>query len=109
MLSALEKTMPSGVSWEIPQGGLFLWVRLPDDCSADDLLPLAGEEGVTFAPGSFFFPGQRVKQYMRLNFAMHPPERNVEAIRRLGRALERYRAAGKKEHLILPQRKKVPL
>ncbi len=109
MLSALEKYMPSDISWEIPQGGLFLWVRLSEDCSADELIPLAGEEGMTFAPGSFFFPGQRVKNFMRLNFAMNSPERNVEAIRRLGRALDRLKTLKQKERPMVFKQKQVSL
>jgi len=73
-----------------PQGGLFVWLRLPEGVSAVQLLPLAAEEGVEYAPGPRFFPqpadGAR---YMRLNFATQTPEGIDEGIRRLGRAMQR--------------------
>jgi len=89
MLEALERYMPAGTRWRSPQGGLFLWLQLPEGLSANELHPLAGEEGVTFAPGSFFFPCERPQPYLRLNFVMHPTEAIEEGIRRLGQAVER--------------------
>ena len=85
ILAALQKYMPPGVSWTKPQGGLFIWVKLPNDLSANELYPLAGEERVTFTPGSYFYPGARHQPYMRLNFVMHPADVIEEGIRRLGR------------------------
>ena len=90
MLDALERYMPTGVQWQVPHGGLFLWMQLPETWSADEIFPLAGEEGVIFAPGSIFYPGQRVKNYLRINFAMHPVTLIEDGIRRLGRAFGRY-------------------
>jgi GntR family transcriptional regulator/MocR family aminotransferase len=89
MLEALARWMPEGASWQAPKGGLFIWLRLPNGLSADELLPVAAEEGAMFAPGSLFFPAERTQPYVRLNFTTHPPERIEEGIRRLGRAVER--------------------
>jgi GntR family transcriptional regulator/MocR family aminotransferase len=89
MLEALAKHMPAGTSWIKPQGGLFIWAKLPNDLSANELYPLAGEERVTFTPGSYFYPGARHQPYMRLNFVMHPSEVIEEGIQRLGRAVNR--------------------
>lgn len=89
MLAALARHMPSGAQWRSPQGGLFLWLRLPGDLSANALFPVAEREGVIYAPGSIFYPGERVQPYLRLNFSALPPERVEEGIRRLGRAVER--------------------
>jgi GntR family transcriptional regulator/MocR family aminotransferase len=88
MLAALARYMPAGVTWLEPQGGLFVWVKLPDNLSANDLYPLAGRERVTFTPGSFFYPGARHQPYLRLNFVTNPPETIEEGVRRLGRAVE---------------------
>jgi 2-aminoadipate transaminase len=68
---------------------LFVWVKLPDGYSANDLFPLAGQEKVTFTPGSYFYPGARHQPYLRLNFVIHPTEVIDEGIRRLGRAIDR--------------------
>jgi GntR family transcriptional regulator/MocR family aminotransferase len=97
MLEALTRHAPAGTRWISPQGGLFLWVRLPGSLSADELYPTALEEGVGFAPGSLFFPGQREQSYLRLNFVSHPPGVIAEGIKRLSLAIERCLARGQRE------------
>jgi DNA-binding transcriptional MocR family regulator len=89
MVAALTRYMPAGTRWLTPQGGLALWLELPGGLTANELYPLAGEEGVTFALGSLFFPGERAQPYLRLNFSMHPSEIIEEGVQRLGRATER--------------------
>lgn len=89
MLAAIKRYLPGEVQFDPPQGGLFLWVKLPDGMSADDLLPVARREGVTFVPGSRFFPhGMEGREWMRLNFVVHAPQEIEEGVKRLGRALE---------------------
>jgi GntR family transcriptional regulator/MocR family aminotransferase len=92
MLAAIDRYLPAGVSVDPPQGGLFLWLRLPENLASDELLPLACEEGVAFAPGNNFFPeGSGGQDWMRLNFVA-PSEEEIEAgIRRLGKAIKRLR------------------
>jgi len=88
MLWAIKQYLPAGVQVRTPQGGLFIWAQLPAGLSANELLPLAWEEGATFAPGRSFFPTAREgRSYMRLNFAAQPPEAIIEGIKRLGRAM----------------------
>lgn len=59
MLRALEREMPSGVTWTTPEGGFFVWVDLPPGCSVKALQPLARERGVEFLPGTAcYFHGQ---------------------------------------------------
>jgi GntR family transcriptional regulator/MocR family aminotransferase len=90
MLLAINRHLPAGVRVDPPQGGLFVWLRLPDNLSSEKLLPLACEEGVSFAPGSSFFPdGSDGECCMRLNFAAQPPEDIEEGIKRLGKAIKR--------------------
>jgi GntR family transcriptional regulator/MocR family aminotransferase len=92
MLAAIARYLPAGVSVEPPQGGLFLWLRLPENLSSDELLPLACEEGVAFAPGDNFFPESCGGQdWMRLNFAAQSEEEIEQGIRRLGKAIKRLR------------------
>ncbi|NIM93359.1 MAG: aminotransferase class I/II-fold pyridoxal phosphate-dependent enzyme [Anaerolineales bacterium] len=109
MADALKSSMPPGITWQVPDGGLFLWQQLPADWSADELFPLAGEEGVIYAPGSFFYPGGRVKRNLRLNFAMHPPERIVEGVKRLARAIERYTEWKQQEYPQSLRERQVPV
>ncbi|GAB4505126.1 MAG: PLP-dependent aminotransferase family protein [Anaerolineales bacterium] len=90
MAAAIKRYLPASVRFELPQGGLFLWVELPQDVSADDLLPLACEQGVTFMPGRRFFPdGLQGRNWMRLNFVVHAPEEIETGVARLGQALQR--------------------
>jgi len=93
MLEAIARHLPSDVQVSPPQGGLFVWLRLPEGLSCLDLLPLAMEEEVEFAPGTRFFPDSAEGEaYLRLNFATQTPEDIEEGVQRLGKAIERLRA-----------------
>ena len=90
MLKAMDEHFPSGVTWTRPQGGLFLWVRLPECLNADELLEIAVEEKVAFVPGHAFYPdGSDGHCCMRLNFSYSAPDIIEEGIKRLGRAIKR--------------------
>jgi GntR family transcriptional regulator / MocR family aminotransferase len=89
MIAAINCYLPAGIYFDAPQGGLFLWVRLPDKISSDDLLPLASQKGVDFVPGSNFFQdGHQGKEWMRLNFVLHSPDEIEVGIKRLGIAID---------------------
>jgi GntR family transcriptional regulator / MocR family aminotransferase len=90
MLTALNRWMPAGVRWNKPQGGLFIWLSLPEGTSADEFFSLAAEQGVIFTPGSLFYPQRQPQNCLRLNFSLHPPDRIEEGVRRLGMALKGY-------------------
>jgi DNA-binding transcriptional MocR family regulator len=88
MLQAIARHLPAGVQSNPPQGGLFVWLRLPATVTAEQLLPNARRKGVTFAPGNTFFPEHRGgENWLRLNFACQAPEAIEEGIKRLGRAI----------------------
>jgi GntR family transcriptional regulator/MocR family aminotransferase len=89
MLTALARHAPHETRWITPQGGLFLWLQLPRGLQSNALYRTAIEEGVSFAPGSLFFPGQRDQSYLRLNFVSNPPDVIEEGIRRLDVAIRR--------------------
>jgi DNA-binding transcriptional MocR family regulator len=84
MLAGLARRMPTGTEWTCPQGGLCLWVRLPESISAGQLYLTAIERGAAFALGSVFFPNNPDPSSLRLNFAAHSPARIDEGLRRLG-------------------------
>jgi GntR family transcriptional regulator / MocR family aminotransferase len=89
MLNALKRHLPAVIQLDPPQGGLFLWLQLPNKVSADELLPVACEKGVNFAPGSDFFPDRSCgRDWMRLNFAAQPPDEIDEGMHRLAQALK---------------------
>jgi len=90
MLQAMEEHFPPGVTWTRPQGGLFLWVRMPEQIDAEELLKVAIEEKVAFVPGNVFYPeGTDGRSCMRLNFSFCQPDVIREGIRRLGQAIKR--------------------
>ena len=94
IIAAIKRYLPSGTQFTAPHGGLFLWIRLPQELSSLELHPLGLEEGVDFAPGNRFFANPvDGTSYLRLNFAVQSPEAIEEGIRRLGRAIERLQAA----------------
>ncbi len=85
MLEALSEFWPDGCCWTRPQGGLFLWARIPGDIDTHALLHEALENKVAFVPGVNFYPhGDGGHEAMRLNFSNAKPEMIVEGIRRLG-------------------------
>ncbi len=87
MLSAMEQHFPSEVHWTRPQGGLFLWVTLPGQLDAAEVLKKAVEHKVAFVPGTAFYPGDGGHNSCRFNFSNAQPEFIEEGIRRLGRVL----------------------
>jgi len=90
MVKAIHRYLPSKVCLDVPSGGLFIWLRLSDSMSADELLPLACKEGVAYVPGKFFFTdGTDGTDWMRLNFASQPVEDIDEGMRRLGVAIRK--------------------
>jgi 2-aminoadipate transaminase len=93
MLAAMEEFFPEGVEWTRPEGGLFLWVRLPEGMDAVELLNEAVEQKVAFVPGYAFYADESGHNTMRLNFSNAAPELIREGIRRLGRTIERHMEA----------------
>jgi 2-aminoadipate transaminase len=87
MLDALQAEMPEGTHWTRPTGGLFVWLTLPGGLDAEELLESALDEGVAYVPGAPFFVDGTGSGTMRLTFAKESPERIVEGVRRLARAV----------------------
>ena len=86
MLKALEKYMPKNLKWTSPEGGMFIWITLPEGMSGDDLFEAAKAEKVCFIPGSKFYPkGQEKFNAIRLNFTFADPDTIEEGVKRLAR------------------------
>jgi len=69
MLSALEATMPDGVKWSTPLGGFYVWITLPPDVDATEVLRLSIEKGAVFVVGKTFDPEGRRNNALRLAFS----------------------------------------
>src|SRR5215475_9175320 len=71
MLAALARHMPSGCQWSEPQGGLFVWLRLPAGRDAGQLLPQAvADAGVAFVPGAAFYFDRSGHNTLRLSYSL---------------------------------------
>jgi 2-aminoadipate transaminase len=106
MIAAMEQHFPAECSWTKPQGGLFLWARMPEWLDTEALLKEAVEAKVAFVPGfAFYTDPQKGRNTMRLNFSNAQPEQIEEGIRRLGRLLQAKVTERKK---IIPARELVP-
>ena len=86
MHDALREFMPENVTFNNPQGGMFLWARARG-IDTTDLLKIAAEMKVAFVPGVSFYPHGDVTDGMRLNFSHSPPEKIRAGIERLARAV----------------------
>lgn len=84
MLAAIERHFPAGTEWTRPQGGLFVWARLPEGLDAQELFADAMHEKVAFVPGAPFYPSDPQLGTMRLNFSNRPPALIAEGMARLG-------------------------
>jgi len=92
MLNALVRHMPDGISWTKPQGGMFIWVTLPESIDTGVLFSRAlAEAQVAFVPGRAFFPDRSVGNAFRLNFTLADAETIETGIHRLGIVLQSVR------------------
>lgn len=89
MLAAFKKYMPKGVSWTEPEGGLFLFLTLPEHMDAEKLFAVAIEENVAFVLGQVFHCDGSGRNTMRINFSFMSKELNEEGVRRLANAIKR--------------------
>ncbi|WP_297556459.1 PLP-dependent aminotransferase family protein [Thermococcus sp.] len=88
MLKALEEFMPEGVEWTRPEGGMFVWVTLPEGIDTKIMLEKAVSKGVAYVPGEAFFAHRDVKNTLRLNFTYVPEETIREGVKRLAEVIE---------------------
>jgi 2-aminoadipate transaminase len=90
MLQALHEFFPPEVTWTRPQGGLFLWVTLPEGMDSQSLFQSALAENVAFVPGDSFYAGNGPEscRHLRLNFSHPDPQQIREGIRRLSVAVK---------------------
>lgn len=84
MAEALHRYFPRDSRWSVPEGGLSIWVTLPDDMDTRDLLALAQDKGVQFLPGAIFYFTGVTHNSMRLSFATENEAVIDAGIRTLG-------------------------
>jgi 2-aminoadipate transaminase len=87
MLKAFREYMPEGVTWTEPQGGLFLFLRLPEHMDAQELFYKAIEKNVAYVMGSVFHCDGSGKNTMRINFSYVPEDKAREGVKKLADAI----------------------
>ncbi len=97
MLEALAQHFPASANpddslqWNTPEGGMFLWAKLPQGMSAVDLLPIAVDHGVAFVPGAPFYADHGDPRTMRLSFVTPSAEEIHRGVASLAKAIQHVR------------------
>ncbi|MFJ4818907.1 PLP-dependent aminotransferase family protein [Streptomyces sp. NPDC088801] len=93
MLAGLAGALPAGSVWNRPEGGMFLWARLPEPYDTTALLPRVVRQNVAYVPGAPFYAGTPDRTTLRLCFVTQTPAEIGEGLRRLGEGLSPTRSA----------------
>ncbi|WP_292045686.1 PLP-dependent aminotransferase family protein [Massilia sp. UBA6681] len=88
MLDAMAEHFPASVTWTKPEGGMFIWVTLPQSIDAMKLLDQSLAARVAFVPGAPFYANEPATNTLRLSFVTVPPERIREGIAILGKLIK---------------------
>lgn len=88
MVRCIEKEFPKNIKHTSPDGGLFLWVELPERINAKEVFEKALANNVAFVAGESFYPESVCSNTFRLNYSNMPDERIIEGIKRLGVVLK---------------------
>ncbi|WP_155055359.1 aminotransferase-like domain-containing protein [Streptomyces blattellae] len=84
MLAGLADALPPGSTWNRPEGGMFLWARLPESYDTTALLGKVVQQNVAYVPGAPFYAGEPERSTLRLCFVTQTPEEIREGLRRMG-------------------------
>lgn len=87
MIASMQKYFPEGVTYTNPEGGMFLWVKVPGVKDTVELFQQCMQEKVAFVPGDPFFAGQPEPGTFRLNYSNMQEDQINEGLKRLGKAL----------------------
>ena len=87
MMRAFEKYMPEGVTWTKPEGGLFLFITLPEYMDSEILFKKAIEKKVAFVVGHAFYCNGKGRNTMRINFSYAPKDLNEIGVKRLAEVI----------------------
>jgi 2-aminoadipate transaminase len=93
MIKAFNDFMPEGVTWTDPEGGLFLFMRLPEWMDAEDLFQVAIKKNVAFVLGSVFHCDGSGRNTLRMNFSYVSKEQTVDGVERLANSIKELMAA----------------
>ena len=83
LLGALEENLSGVARWSVPDGGVFVWVSLPDLVDTSEMFHQAIQEKVAYIPGGVFSVDGRTRNALRLNFSNVTPDMIREGVTRL--------------------------
>jgi 2-aminoadipate transaminase len=87
-LESLASLMPAGTTWTRPDGGFYVWLKLPHGLDAKLMQPRAVNAHVAYVPGIGFYADGSGREYMRLSYCYPEPDQIREGVRRLARVIE---------------------
>ncbi len=87
MLRALETYLPPGCTWNVPDGGFYVWLTVPEGVDTKAMLPRAVTARVAYASGTGFYADGLGSRQLRLSYCYPSPERITEGVRRLAGVL----------------------
>jgi 2-aminoadipate transaminase len=87
-LESLATLMPAGTTWTRPDGGFYIWLKLPRGLDAKLMQPRAVNAHVAYVPGIGFYADGGGREYMRLSYCYPEPDQIREGVRRLARVIE---------------------
>jgi len=89
-LETMESEFPKEIQYTRPQGGLFMWIELPEKINVRNVLERCLERNVAFVPGGSFFPNGGHENTFRINFSNMPNDRIVEGIKNIAEVLREF-------------------
>lgn len=90
MVNSIERFFPEDITITRPEGGMFLWGKLPEEKDAKKLFDEALKEQVVFVPGVAFYTDDGANNCFRMNFSCVDPKTIEEGVRRMQRAIDRF-------------------
>lgn len=87
ILKTMEEEFPEGVTFTRPEGGLFLWVTLPEGVSALAVFKKCIEQKVAAVVGDAFYPNEKTDRSLRVNYSNMPDDLIVEGVKRMAKAI----------------------
>ena len=88
MLETMKEEFPEGVKWTHPEGGLFMWVTVPESINTTEMMKKCVENNVAYVPGVAFYPGRTKTNNFRLNYSNMDEDRIVIGIKRIAEVIK---------------------
>jgi DNA-binding transcriptional MocR family regulator len=88
MVAAIRKYFPEETTWVEPQGGFYMWVKIPPQLNLISILKASIEKGAVFVVGKAFDPDGTDNSHFRLSYSHTPEDKIEKGIKILGETLK---------------------